>query len=247
MDEKTAEMYLILAENGESTVPQILELTQLSRATVYDVLPQLLADDFIEYRKDGRVAYYRAVHPTKLLELLDQKKRQLSLLEEEMTETVRQVVGSFQLANSKPGVRFFEGIEGIMEVINDSLSAKGDILTYLDVEATQKYISGQNKEYVNKRVELGIHKRMIAPNTPATRERYRNYNPNIEVRLMPPDIKPFETSVQMYNDTISFSSLDEEKMIGVLIEDKKIVQLHKSIFEFVWKSLPKLTYSDSET
>jgi len=134
-----------------------------------------------------------------------------------------------------------------MEVINDSLSAKGDILTYLDVEATQKYISGQNKEYVNKRVELGIHKRMIAPNTPATRERYRNYNPNIEVRLMPPDIKPFETSVQMYNDTISFSSLDEEKMIGVLIEDKKIVQLHKSIFEFVWKSLPKLTYSDSET
>ncbi|EKD67599.1 MAG: transcriptional regulator, TrmB [uncultured bacterium] len=239
------EIYLILAENEKLNVSAIIEKTQKSRTAVHTALNALLAKDFILYEKVGREAFYSLAHPHKLYGLLEEKKLDDARQYEDVSSAINSLVGSYQLTQNKPGVRFFEGIDGIMEVINDSLKAKGEILTYLDVEATQAYISKENKEYVQKRLELGIHKRMIAPDTDMTRERYRNYNPNIEVRLMPAHIKPFHTSVQIYNNSISFSTIQEEKMIGILIEDANIAQLHKSVFEFVWESLPPLTYDDA--
>jgi len=237
----SAEIYLILVQNGEMAVPQVLEKTDLSRASVYEALSELLALGYVEYRKDGRNAFYKPVHPNKLFGLIEEKKRELSLFEREMKNTIKSLIGEYNLANNKPGVRFFEGEEGIREVIFDSLNAKNEILTYLDVDATQNYISNINKEYVKQRIEKNIYKRQIAPDTPFTRERYKKYSPLLEVRLMPKDMKPFNTSVQIYNNTISFSTLNEKKMIGVIIEDKQIVDLHRSIFEYVWKQLSPLS------
>jgi len=234
----TAEIYVILAQNGELSVPQILAKTQLSRAGVYDALNILLAGEYLEYRKEGRSAFYKPVHPNKLYGLSEQKKRETALLEDEMRATIGSLIGSYNLSQNKPGVRFFEGEEGIKEVTFDSLEAKDGILTYLDVEATQKQIAEMNKEYVKKRVEKNILKKMIVPDTLATRERYKNYSPLLEVRLMPPSVKPFKTIVQIYNKKVSFSTLNEKKMIGVIIEDEQISELHRSIFEFVWNALP---------
>ncbi|MFA4831444.1 MAG: helix-turn-helix domain-containing protein [Patescibacteria group bacterium] len=235
-----AEIYQILVENGEMSVPRILQKTQLSRASVYDSLTMLMAKDLLDYRKDGRTALYKPTHPNKLFGLIEQKKRETALLNQEMEETIRGFTGAFNLSQNRPGVRFFEGEEGIKEVTFDSLKSNGDILTYLDVDATQKYIAEMNKEYVAERVRLNIKKRMIVPDTPQTRERYKNYSPLLEVRLMPPNIKPFRTITQIYNNTVSFSTLNEQKMIGVIIEDEQIAELHRSVFEFVWQSLPDI-------
>ncbi|MBI4993188.1 MAG: hypothetical protein HZC26_03590 [Candidatus Magasanikbacteria bacterium] len=242
-----AKIYTILIENNELPVGEIIKRSELSRAGVYDALNLLLAQEFVEYRKECRNAFYRALHPNKLYGLIEQKKRDEALLEQEMNETIRALTGSYNLANNKPGVRFFEGEEGIREVTFNSLEAKDEILTYLDVEATQKYIAEMNKEYVAKRVEKNIKKRMIVPDTQATRERYKNYSPMLEVRLMPPNIKPFKTITQIYNKKVSFTTLNEQKKIGVIIEDEQISGLHRSIFEFVWNSLPPFQTEKSVT
>ena len=107
-----AEIYLILVENGELTVPKVLEHTDLSRASIYDALAELLAKEYVEYRKEGRNAFYRPVHPNKLFGLIEDKKREVALLEGEMGETVSSLVGAYNLANNKPGVQYFEGDEG---------------------------------------------------------------------------------------------------------------------------------------
>ncbi len=240
LEPSVAKIYTILVENNELPVGEIITKSELSRAGAYDALNLLLAQGYVEYRKEGRNAYYKALHPNKLFALIEQKKRDGVLFEQEMNETIRSLVGAYNLANNRPGVRFFEGEEGIRKVTFDSLEAKDEILTYLDVDATQKYIPELNKEYVAERVKLGIKKRQIAPDTSFTRERYKKYSPLLEVRLMPANIKPFKTIVQIYNKKVSFTTLNEQKKIGILIEDEQISELHRSIFEFVWATLPPL-------
>ncbi len=236
-----AEIYTILVESGELSVGHIVEKSKLSRAGAYDALNLLLAQGYLEYRKEGRNAFYKAVHPDKLFGLIEERKRESALLEDEMKNAIKSLTGAYNLSQNKPGVRFFEGIEGVREVIFDSLQAEGEILTFLDVGATQKYIEDINRDYVKERVRLGIRKRQIAPDTSETRARYQKYSPLLEVKLIPPDIQPFQTSIQIYNDTISFSTLNDKKMIGVIIEDKQIVLAHRSLFEYIWKTLPSFS------
>lgn len=231
-------IYVALAEGGEMGVPALQKKTTLSRAAIYDGLNLLMADGYVFHRKKGRSAFYQAEHPNKLLALISEKQRETALLSDEIKNTVQTLTGSYNLANNKPGVKFYEGDEGIREVTFDSLKSQGDILTFLDVDATQRYVPGMNKEYVEKRVKLNIKKRMIVPDTPATRVRYANYSPLLEVKLLPKDMKPFKTIVQIYNNTVSFSTLNEEKKIGIIIEDTQITDLHRNLFEYMWRTLP---------
>lgn len=243
LDPSTAEVYLILANGGEMTVPQILEKTEVSRATVYDSLDELAAFGAIERRKAGRVAYYKAAHPNTLLTLIDQKKRDMALLEGEMKDTIKTIIGSYNLANQKPGVRFFEGKEGIREVTRDSLRATETIYTFADMEAIDKYASDMNKEYVADRIKLKIPKKLITLDTPYLRNRYKSAPPDarlMEVKFLPGNVSPFKTSMQIYNDTVSYSTLMENKQIGMIITDPFIAQMHRSLFEHLWQTLPSL-------
>src|SRR3990167_3866587 len=105
MEPVVAEIYLVLIQNGELTVPQILEKTTLSRASVYDALTLLVAQDYVGYRKQGMHAFYKPGHPNKLFELIEQKKRDVALLEGEVKETVSSLIGTYNLTQHRPGVR----------------------------------------------------------------------------------------------------------------------------------------------
>ncbi len=241
LEPSTANIYVFLAENGEQSVPKIIEKTALSRTAIYESLNLLIIKNYVEYRKDGRKALYRVSHPQKLFDLMSEKKRQTALLEDKMQNTVKTLVGAYNLTQNKPGVRFFDGKDGLREVIFDSLTAKNTIYTYMDSEAINKYIKDINEEYIQKRKGNKIPKKIIAIDTPFARERYKQLAGDLtEVRLIPFQANPFKTGMQIYDNTVSYTTLDEKKMIGVIIKDEDIASMHKSLFEFTWSKLPAM-------
>lgn len=227
-------------------MPEIQQKTQLSRASVYDSLTELLGLGFLEYRKEGRVAYYKLAHPNKLFDLIAEKKRDVQLFEQELGETVRAITGMYNLAQNKPGVRFFEGKDGIKEVTFDSLRSSGMIYTFADMDAAQKHAKDINTEYVAKRIQKKIFKKMIALDTPLARERYTKAPPAdklLEVRLLPAIASApqfFQTGMQIYDNTISYSTLTDVLQVGVIIEDAHIAQMHRRLFEYIWGTLTPL-------
>lgn len=239
MEPTTAEIYLTLVENGEMTVPGLLEKVPLSRATVYEALPTLLAEGFVEYRKEGRVAYYKPNHPTKLFTLMEEKKREVVLLEGEFKNMVQSLAGMFNLSNNQPGVRLFEGIDGIQEMLEDTFThnEQKKLYTFTDLSAYAKYLGDWNKTYyAPKRKELGIElKGLVLDNTEAL-EFLRGYTASelTEVLFIDHKIFPFGTEINIYEDHVSFISFAKDLPMGVLIENKEIAQTLKSIFEFAW-------------
>lgn len=238
MDPKSSEIYLILVQNGESTVPDILQHTELSRATVYDMLSYLIAEDFVTYRKEGRVAYYAPVHPNRLFALFEQKKQDLALLEQDMKVAVQSLSGSYSLGQHRPGVRYFEGVEGIKEILEDSLTSREEIYTYADIEAIVTYIDDINTEYVEKRDALGIKKKAIIADTSFSREYLRTYHiETTDIRFLGAGTMPFHNVMQIYDDKISYITLTEHAIVGVIIQDAAIANMHKSLFLFSWQQL----------
>ncbi len=232
LPEHQAEVYVILASGGEMLVPQILEKTELSRATVYDALPELLVRGLIEYRKEGREAYYKPVHPNKLFDLLEQKKRDTALLEDEMKTTVQTLIGTYSLVQHQPGIRFFEGKDGVTAAYDellslglpiDSIEDKGDMMEFIPEYATS---------FVKRRSAKKIMNRVVAPSTNeiniTSQEEYR------ETRTIPVDEFPFTMDIKIAGDSVFLVPLKEKNAVAVRIDHPQIAENFRLIFKFFW-------------
>jgi sugar-specific transcriptional regulator TrmB len=241
--EPEIELLQILIEQGESTVSTILTHTTLSRTSVHDALNSLLAKDILEYRKEGRNAYYKSVHPNKLYAVLEEKKQATARLNAEMEEVIRSMVGSYNVSESKPGVRFFEGVEGIKQALNDSLNAKEPILTMGDMEIALTNFKEVNDEYISKRKKKGIHKLAIGRDTENIRLLLQSYDTTItSVRLLSDEKQEFKHIViEVYDNTISFLTLKSDTLHAVLINSPQIASVHKSLFFILWNQAAEIS------
>lgn len=228
-----AEIYLILAKNGEMTVPQILEKTQLSRATVYEILSTLIASDLAEYRKEGRIAYYAPTHPNQLFDLLEKKKRAMSLLEGELGGAVKNLIGSYHLSMRKPGVRFFEGVEGLKEIYLDTIAQSGKIYSVISPSAIDSELSQWVKQtFIPLRVQKGIESVFLADDSQSPQEFPAEDTKFLtKTVIVPRDKFPFDVEMKMYGgDRVALISPSSDELIGMIIQSKSIYTTMKSLF-----------------
>ena len=236
----TASIYEYLTAAGEQGVPAIQTHTNLSRVAIYDSLNSLVSGGFVEYRKNGRNAFYKAVHPNKLFVLIENRKQETFLFQKEMEQTIQALSNNFNLANNQPGVRFLGNLEDIKAALFDTLNTKGEILTFVEGGVIEKYLKEINEEYVRERLKKGIPKKIITTGNHESRLHSANLNRtnHTEIKFIDPQKYPFKTSVQIYDDTVLFLTLNEEYKIGFVIKNPIIAELHQTLFKFMWNSLP---------
>lgn len=240
---KEALVWEALLSGGKTNVPTLVKRTKLQRGTIHFVLKGLIAKGFVEKKGNGKATWFMPNHPQQLYSLLEEKEKILSQSRQTITAVIPTMIGEYNLALNKPGIRFYEGEEGVRQITEDSLTSKTEIYSYIDNEAVNKYIPKINIDYVKRRQKLQIKKRMITVDSKYIRERGQFFNPKItDVRVISGKY-PFSTVMQIYDNKVSYLTLDENKMIGIIIEDPHIYKMHKTLFEYTWetaKSLPAL-------
>ncbi len=237
--EKEAEIYQILLKLGKVPANKILPHTQLKRTTVYSILDELAEKGLIEKDESRGLIEFRAKHPYSLKEYLENRVQQIKTAEKQLEAVLPNFISLYQQAQHRPGVRFYEGKEGMHKVLDDSLTSKSEILTYVDIEAIIEYIPEINKKYVKKREKLGIKKRGIVIDTPAARKYLAAYDTKVtSSKLIPLELGSTKTIIQIYDNKVSYITLGQDMMIGLIIADKYIYRMHKALFEYNWNTLP---------
>lgn len=251
-----AEVYSFLLENGEFKASEIAKKIKRPRGVVYKGLDDLTLLKLIQKIENKGITRFKADHPGNLERILEAKEKQaireindkknrLETDKKSVLSTLPDLVSVFNLTNEKPGIKFYEGEEGIITVINDTLKSKEVVYTYADIEAINKYIKKINDDYTKKRNELNIQKKILFTDTPFSREYLKTYNPKVtKIGLIKSD-KIFTSIMQIYDNKISYITLTEKNKIGVIIEDKNIYEMHRMIFESMWENSYKIENQDS--
>src|SRR3990167_2002422 len=251
LDGQQALIYEVLLKNGPLPASKISQKSPFKRPLTYKILEELQDVGLVEKREDpGKVAVFHPLHPQKLGELLDEKIKKAEQAKYALGSVIGQLTSDFNLISGKPGVQFFEGPAGVEKVIFDNLTSKTEILSYLDMGALDKYIPEINQRYIAARKRLGIKKRNLVNDTPENRERLAGYHRYItEVRLMKfaDSSIHFASMIQIYDDKISYFTLDPERMIGVIIQDKNIVDMHRQLYLYTWQFAKPLPGQDTPT
>jgi sugar-specific transcriptional regulator TrmB len=242
LTESQAKIYEVVLKQGLSSAGEISQASGLKRGLTYKVLEELEALQLIQriVPKKG-VASFEPCHPVRLTELAEEKEKQAKNAQVILRGVLEQLTSDFNLISERPGVLFYEGKEAVKKIAADSLTASGEILSYIDNEALDKYWPKENKAYVHKRIERNIKKRLISPDTPYTRKIARDFcDQLIEARVIPVT-QAFETVTQIYGNKVSFLTLGEKATIGIIVDDAHITKMHRTIFEYVWSAATPIT------
>lgn len=233
-------IYEVLLKSGPLKAGRISAKSGIKRGLTYKILDELVDLGLItKDEAQGKIAVFNPSHPVKLKDFAEKQEAKLKTAQLALDGILGQLTSDYNLALGRPGVLFFEGRDGVKKVADDSLTSKTEILSYLDNEAINKYIPDINKEYMQKRNRMNIAKKMIAVDSKFVRDRAKQLNKSTtQIRVIGKGY-PFATVMQIYDGKVSYITLDEKKMIGVILADPHIYQMHKILFDFTWdKSTP---------
>ncbi len=234
-------LYDILLQTTDATIPYLVKNSPFSRTMLYYVLEALENYGLVTAAKNGSKTAYNAEPPEKIAEMVANREKDFQKQKDLLKGVMGDLYSTYRLAHNKPGVKFYEGEAGFKEITYDSLNATETVYTFADTEGIEKFVKNLNTDYVAERKKRNIKKHIIALDTPFARAHYQNTNDELtEVRLMDKKIPAFQTGTHIYNDTVSFITLRADSKIGIIIKDPSIAKMHRSLFEFIWSTLPEL-------
>ncbi len=237
LSEKEALVYQTLLEHGFIKAGNIPRYTKMKRGIVYKILDDLIEKGFAQkHGGDSSIARYSPLSPEKLYRLVEQQEEKLKQQKEVFESIYGNLKSQFNLLSGKPSVQYFEGEEGIKKVIEDSLHAETKVLQYIDSETLLKEIPHINEWHAKKRKEFGIHKKMLVPDTKFMKKRKKHLSDELtDVRIIP-KLTSFPNVMQIYDNKIAYISFNKNKRIGVIIEDRDICEMHRTLFNVQWDS-----------
>ncbi len=230
-----ANVYELMLGLGVAPIQKILPKSGLKRGTLYNVLRRLVERGLLIEKEGAKKATFEVASPAALEKFMSTEAARIEETKKRLTDRLPQLQSLYNLAMHKPNVQFFEGMAGVQHVLDDSLTTKTENYTYIDNEAMNKYAGKLNESYVKKRAALGIRKKMITVDSPYIRARVKSFNPNFTaVHVIDGKNYPFATVMQIYDNKVSYITLNEKIMIGIIIEDSAIATMHRALFEFTW-------------
>lgn len=134
----------------------------------------------------------------------------------------------------RPSVKFFEDLDGVKAIYEDSLSAQTEILNYANSQEIRDHWPNYDEEYVAERAKKKIWLRGIAPDDEGGRQvQSQDSKFYREIRLIDPKKLPFNNEINIYDNKISMVSF-VKPIFGIIIESKALVETQRSIFEMAW-------------
>ncbi len=244
LTDKDSEVYLACLELGTQPASVIAKKAGLKRPTTYLILEGLQKKGLVSEYTGSNVKYFTAVSPEYLLNYVEKKRRDLNSHQRELEQFLPQFQSLSNPYSLSPKVKFYEGMDGIERVMNDTLTSSGRLLCYSTMDAwfsrpdTKEYILWYGKRRVK---EKKIPLYGICTDTPASRkyldEEYidvANENQLTHIRWLPKTIQDFSNEINIYDNKVSIACLGKNELLGVLIESESIAQTQKSIFDATW-------------
>ncbi len=242
--ENEAFLYEIILKLKEPTIQDLQNNSPFSRTMLYYVLKNLMELKLLSTGKKGKKTFYIPEHPQNLLDIAEQKERNLERGKHLIQEILPQLSSLYKLGQGRPGIQFFEGLEGYKEALYSTLDAKETIYAYNYVTSLPKEILDLDVEFVKERIKRGVKKNILTAKTPEMKKLFEKentvYNENkglTEVRHLKKTLKPFGLSMHIYDNKIAYFPQRKDHLIAIIIEDPDIYLMHRQWFEMVWDNL----------
>ncbi len=213
----------------------------LNRITTYEALKRLTAKGLIKTRgKSGKRGRYFETEDVEVIKSkLEERKQQYETLLQKVDAIIPDMRSLYAGNEKAPEVYFYEGRDGIKNVLLDTLKQKPkESIAFASADFLQKgYEKSFLETYWKKRVEMKIPARGIAPDTIKARELFspeRNIKELRKVKFVPVPYYNFSDEIEIYGDNVGIISLHKGNEHGIIIRSQSIADSFRALFNLLW-------------
>jgi len=247
MDEKELEVYLQLLKLGPVRATAVARRLKLPRTTVINVLTRLEEANMVTRSIHKNAFIFAPIHPENLPSIVEMQRRrkdqELNKLIDDLHKLTPELTGMMHSSKSLPSVKFYQGKEAARTVLFDTLSSKTELKDFANIDAMFRHIEDINNEYVAEREKTSIVKRSLILDTPFARQVYEGgkYSSKSHrgYKWIDRNLYPFTLEMNIYDGKVSYLTYVENDFVGVIIENEHIYQMHDSVWNLLWDTLPK--------
>jgi len=239
LSDKEAQVYLQLIRLGAQPASVISRNANINRTTGYDILESLTKRGLIRSMRKKGATVFESLHPKELISYLEREKnenaRRIEKQKESISEILPMLISLEKPTSSRPKVTFFEGEKGMREAYEDTLTSKGNILAYANVEEMHKGLPYFFPEYYKRRgKEKKIHIKAIVPDNSLGVERAgRDKAENRETVMVSKKDFDFSPEINIYNNKVLMVSWREK--MAIIIESDEIADFHRKMYRLAWE------------
>lgn len=238
LKDKEAIIYDILLEHGILPVVEIIKKSGLKRGIVYKTLYDLQDKGLVSKQTIKKKLHFRAEHPYKLSELVEEQLRKAQNNQLTLQTYLPQLISAFKTTDNKPGVKIYEGVNGIKEVYNDTLKEGKEIWAILQTSNVEpKIYDWLTKTYGKKRAESNIWAKVIVAQDIKTKTyTSKNELEKRETRVVPKEKFPIGIEVDIYGSKVAFINFHKDgDLVGIIVQNDLIANTMRALFSLAWE------------
>ncbi len=225
LTEKEVRVYLAALELGYTSVQEIAQKAQISRPTAYEIIESLEKKELITQSKEKGKRYFAAQSPDHLLGILKRQKKELEEKEREFLRVIAALRTKYYL-NDKKEIKVYSGKSGLEILLDDFLTTHSKEI-YVLASDNKIWPSGQ-RESTYQKIKKRLGKIQVKELSPV---KNKSSLPYLERKLFNQNSSSFKETVIIYDKVIILTS----QKICLLIENKVVINLIKSLFLLIWK------------
>lgn len=230
-------IYLLLLQTGSSTAYDIAKRSGIYRAHVYDKLEQLMDKGLVTHVYKGSKKYFHATHPSKMNQLLEDKKREIEMQEKQLQAVLPKLEALTKLSREDTFVEVFKGIEGLKYFLKDIVKlcarAKKEVLiTGIDDKKYNDALPVFIKQYFREIRRNRIIERVITARKKGVFMFDKRLAPTTQYRFL--EEKQFNpTNTFVYGHKVVIVTWNP--VTAIMIRNREIAETYRNHFEHLWR------------
>lgn len=232
LTEIESRFYLAALELGQASVRDIASKAGITRTNAYDVYARLLDQKLVAglANGSGRAILVAAEPPDHLRSMFEQRRQRLN-------DLLPDLESLHNRSRSKPRVRFYQGLEGIKVVLEETLDCRSKKLLGILSMRDLYQVPGRAwmDDVVRRRIKAGVSLRVIrSPGNDLHPFWPESHSDLRELRFAPVDFV-FSMTTYIYDEKVAFISSQRENF-AMTIESPEFVIMQTHLFETLWQA-----------
>lgn len=230
-----ATVYLALVQRGRSTAPDIAQATGQTRTNTYTLLDKLVELGLAERLTNTAKIAYRALSPSALEPLITSQRQAAQKRQQLLESNLPDLMSFFHTHSEQPGIRLFQGKDGIRQIYADQIATGQDILIVRTPDDIRFFPYDEMLKIRLAARDHGIHRHKIEPDYP--RPDTPVGLPSKEERLLTETwvaeggyTAPVEWDI--YGNKVAVISFGKEA-IGMIIDSPQIAESMRQLYHLL--------------
>ena len=236
--EKEIKVYLSALQLGMQPASVLAKHLKMNRVTTYVICKKLIEKGVANAVTRNNIQYFTVERPESLIKYAEHQEQAWERRKKSIEKHLPEFSEYLSHLSPLPKVRFYEGIEGIKTVYEDTLGQGDTIRAFLTVDTIPKELKDfLVDDYMPQLLKKKIKSYIVMPDSPkARRYQKRDEKYNRKTSFVKPATFPFETEIAIYGkDRVAFISFREGDLTGVIIENQAIHHTLAAVFELLFK------------